>query len=446
MAVESCEVKKSFLPSFVALCSVAVLGVGACKKNTPSANHDHELKKLAADKTFYELSVKTQQSMKPGDFVITFDDGPMIKSPGACDERVAVDEDSSVSAQKTEGDLPKDFDKSAVVDTAGLVDFLISEKIPATFFVVGLEYRKSKNAQCVVDRMVASEHLLLANHTWSHISSFVEPKKCNTSTTKLVSPHKHPHALVPAGGDPDAYSKFLRAEVKAAHCLIHERLQKVLSSEPEKIRNYPLFFRPPGGYWEDEDRKLLVQETALDAYIGPVPWNFGGGLLENHAADYACWERDRWWRGLSEAQRQKEWDLDKGREEEQRKMPLFLWERLEKGMSMEQACSELYMQSIMSRPPENRKGIILMHDNVTRSVRMFVNYLYPALKKQGFQLISLSDVPYYKKQLEEIRVQDTVFSDLPFLKSPCAFPLNYCTCCSSLDQSCCNGARPPPLQ
>lgn len=409
----------------------------SCKKGHHSAPDvaTSDLRKMMAHDTLYEQGLKVQESLKPGEFVITFDDGPVILGEGACPI------EDPLPSGKGEEQLPEKVNLSP--DTADLVDFLIAEKIPATFFVVALKYRTSRAARCVIDRMVGSPHLLLANHTWSHISSRVDPKNCNATHTAESLPEEaldKQRSVAPLGqeGDEDAYSKFITEEVKAAHCLIHERIQEVL--EPKQVQEYPLFYRPPGGYWTEEDKRLLLKETSLESYLGPVPWNFGGDLKEVEAADYACWDAGRWWEGASEAEREAEW------EEKKRQVPLFLLQRLKEGMDIEQACSELYMKSIMRRPPQERRGIILLHDEHSQTVSMFIRYLYPALQKEGFRIIPLDEVPYYAEQLQKIRQSETVFSGLPYLKSPCAVPVNYCTCCSQSDRSCCNGATPPPAK
>lgn len=451
----------------VILCGVFVISP-SCKKLTGKfAPHDHssEAKRLSTNGFYGQLAYDIKNSLKPGEIVITYDDGPAIRHGGACDEREALSEESpppsgsSIPAKREDSDHsplePPESEEQpsmeyvqtisdAKLDSSDLVDFLVAKNIPATFFVVGLKYASPGSARCVIDRIVKASSLTLANHTWSHISSVVHPKECNKSTSPVIL--KGGVTEERPSGDSEAYSKFISEEVKAAHCLIRERVYEVIGeSQSERARQYPLFFRPPGGYWEENDQRYLVDDSQLQNYLGPVPWYFGGNLSENHAADYSCWEAGKWWNGASEKKREAAITGEAGKE---RKYPLSLLNLLKEGKSIVQACSELYVKSIMRLPLEKRKGIVLLHDEHAQTVEMSIKYLLPALvAEESLKIIPLSDVPYFADQIAQITGDPNppLTSQANGSAHVCERPVNHCTCCTPKDRSCCRGASPPPL-
>jgi len=104
------------------------------------------------------------------------------------------------------------------------------------------------------------------------------------------------------------------------------------------------FFRPPGGSWDSSDA-LTTAVPALQKYVGPIYWDIGGELSGGHSADWACWA---------------------------------------KGLKIDE-CAAGYVREVEKR----RKGIVLMHDNHSRTVDMFINHFYPAVESRGYKFIQL---------------------------------------------------------
>jgi peptidoglycan/xylan/chitin deacetylase (PgdA/CDA1 family) len=120
------------------------------------------------------------------------------------------------------------------------------------------------------------------------------------------------------------------------------------------------FFRPPGGWWLMDETKLVLENPRFADYLGPVGWNVGGGPLgPESASDHECWAM-----GLSP-----------------------------------KACADKYLIEI----EKNGKGIVLFHDVDERTADMFINHIYPEIKKKGYKVIGLDDIPYYKNQIGQVR-------------------------------------------
>ena len=90
--------------------------------------------------------------------------------------------------------------------------------------------------------------------------------------------------------------------------------------------------------------------------LGPVGWNIGGGQLgDKSVADHEC---------------------------------------LSLSISVE-VCGKKYVEEI----EKLGKGIVLFHDDDSKTADMFINHIYPEIKKKGYKITSLDEVPYYKDQI-----------------------------------------------
>ena len=114
------------------------------------------------------------------------------------------------------------------------------------------------------------------------------------------------------------------------------------------VKNGTYFFRAPGGAFDASDARV-TDIPELKKYVGPFFWDIGGELTASHSADWACWANNV---SVSE-------------------------------------CADGYMNEIHDRG----SGIVLMHDIHDKSVDMFINYVYPRLKSEGYQFVNLDEVP-----------------------------------------------------
>lgn len=243
---------------------------------------------------------------------------------GKASESGKVQASEAENARSTMADktIVLTFDDGPASETERLVDFLDSKGVNATFFVIGKFLKNSAHYRNVMKKAAASGHIL-ANHTLTHTSA-------TPAWLKLPDP-----------------SERFRDELLASDDLLTELVG------PSKYR----FFRPPGGYWEKSDHRLIIDHPRFKYYYGPVGWNMGGSISHFTASDHECWT---------------------------------------KGMSLK-ACADLYFKEISSK----RKGIALFHDNHKKTIDMFINYLYPQIEAAGYKIIPLSRVPYYSQQIEK---------------------------------------------
>ena len=512
----------------------------SCKKKLEK-NGSSKLKSLASSQS--QFNSQLLDSLKPGEFILTFDDGPVIPSDASCSsfqpssqalpsdhdpsETIAMQRSSLVGEtatfnaddpdqiepepedpitpsennkqQNNENSdqpvsseitlLPQEVPYSLTADdyhSGTLIDFLISNNIPATLFIVSLKYRHSETAKCFIDKAIASDSVIIANHTWSHLSSALNPTDCNQATPfselypELTNSHEltsqdnpsntpssenpttnssnhHPlntseHPMLSSQQsstaddsssqeisedpitNPNGFSMFLLEEVKQAHCLINERLEHVFE-DYEKAKKYPLFYRAPGGFWDSDlqDRQSLIESDELKNYLGPIYWQFGGQLSKISAADYKCWEvaLDFKYNHQNKIEIHKE-TLDEE----------FIADLENPLVTAPQACANMYIKSILLKDKKDQKGIILLHDNHQQTVEMFIKYLYPAMIIQGFKFVGLEKIDYIKDLIDKLEHSE---QKPDFLDTPCKIPVNHCTCCSEKDQSCCGDGYPPPM-
>lgn len=111
-----------------------------------------------------------------------------------------------------------------------------------------------------------------------------------------------------------------------------------------------VWFRPPYGLWDDAVARLLDADPALDTHVGPVTWNVGGG-------DWDFWRRGRTPRD----------------------------------------CAAHYLDDV----ERQRRGVVLLHDctadndEIRAANRTFetVRLLVPELRRRGYSMVSLDEVP-----------------------------------------------------
>src|SRR5947209_4432807 len=141
------------------------------------------------------------------------------------------------------GTLCLTYDDGPGPDTAGLGEFLHTEGIAATFFVIG---RNAEHQETLVRQLRARDHLV-GNHTYSHPG--------------LV-------ALALAGGD-------VAGEIARTDAVIRQ--------------DGVMLFRAPYGNWREketpdgtEDKRTSIVADILNRcgrfehYVGPVNWDING--------------------------------------------------------------------------------------------------------------------------------------------------------------------------
>lgn len=212
--------------------------------------------------------------------------------------------------------------------------------------------------------------------------------------TSKANSHSHPMTMpLPDNSPYKGYSKFITNEVEASACYLNQYL--LLYSESEKIaQEYPLFYRPPGGFWFAEDKIDLLNHPSMKSYIGPIAWHYGGSFDGRDVSDYECWKYARQWEESSPE------DTEIRNEILAKSPPTFI-QGLKEG-NPEKGCSDSYIARIESQPEGQKKGIVLLHDNQPQTIRMFIEYLYPELITRGYKIIGLDQVPVVKEELMAI--------------------------------------------
>lgn len=186
------------------------------------------------------------------------------------------------------------------------------------------------------------------------------------------------------------YSKFITNEVLAAGCYLNQYI--LLYSHTDNIaRDYPLFYRPPGGFWNTEDH-VLLDHPELQAHIGPLAWHYGGQFDGSDVSDHECWSIAAAWESANFSQRQKLLAM----------APPEYVKELKKGNVLK-GCADAYIARIEKEPEGERKGIVLLHDNQPQTIQMFIEYLHPQLMEKGYKIVNLNEVPYIEKRLEAMR-------------------------------------------
>lgn len=147
------------------------------------------------------------------------------------------------------------FDDGPTEFTAALGDYLISEQVPATFFING-----------------------------AYLGDFDEILESLASRGIDLGNHGHHHqALVD-----DMPSQTVKDEILATDAII-----KRLAPHENEV-----YLRPPFGIWTERDAEILSSVPELGHYRAPVLWTVGGDslILDDQivgAADWECWRDQR---------------------------------------------------------------------------------------------------------------------------------------------------------
>ena len=144
--------------------------------------------------------------------------------------------------------------------TKDLVDFLVEEQVPATFFEVG------KNAKAdLASSTYIAEHshlvpggLIVGNHSLTHTDPL--PKQGVTGSIN---------------------------EIMEADKILTDNISK---SQAQFDHVIPLF-RPPYGAFTALGAANIekVNNAGASKYVGPIFWEIGGELANGFSADWACW-------------------------------------------------------------------------------------------------------------------------------------------------------------
>ncbi|MCY4379952.1 MAG: polysaccharide deacetylase family protein [Proteobacteria bacterium] len=419
--------------NIISLSLLIFLAIGCKKIDDPNAYFAKSLQ----GNTLYYMANQIRDSLNDKELILTFDDGPIIGS-GQCHGVPQV-----ASTHYSTPDKP-----TSEFNTGDLIDFLNYHKTPATFFVVVSQFYDNQTSSCLVRRMIKSKNLLVANHTWNHTSINFFPQNCDNSDTikrrnpvirlstahlKNISDQSQNRAVIPfadeypeehqqqgAGIYPTTlakspylviprdrtrqeistpsfdspypgYTNFITNEVASAACYLNQLILQDTESK-KAAQDYPLFYRPPGGFWENEDKVDLLHHPDLESYIGPIGWHFGSHWDKDFIADHACWPTALKWASSNKEEQKRI---------EDKSHPAFI-AGLKAG-NPEKGCADAYVARIDGEPEGQKKGIILLHDNHPESISMFIKYLYPQLEEKGYKFIGLDQSPFIQKKLSDIR-------------------------------------------
>ena len=186
------------------------------------------------------------------------------------------------------------------------------------------------------------------------------------------------------------YTKFITNDVETAACLLDQYLL-LYAGDKKRIEEYPLFYRPPGGFWGPEDAQELLNHPSMDPYIGPVGWHYGGQLTNTTVADWECWPTAQQWLN----------DPSKRESIEGYAHPKLIANLKKVPPNPIKGCAEAYLDEIESQPEGERKGIVLFHDNAPEAVKMFIEYLHPMLVERDYTFIGLDEAIDRVEQAEE---------------------------------------------
>lgn len=161
-----------------------------------------------------------------------------------------------------DGELVLTLDDGPGARTKELVDFLVAEKIPATFFMVGKNADTNRATMEYVARRSAEVPggLIVANHSQTHTDPL--PKQGVSGSIN---------------------------EIMGADRILHE---SIITSQAQFAAPIS-FFRPPYGAFTALGAANIARVNAQggSAYVGPVFWEIGGELKNGFSADWACWGR-----------------------------------------------------------------------------------------------------------------------------------------------------------
>ena len=284
-----------------------------------------------------------------------------------------VQTDLNSKQKEQENDTDSSTDNTSVVQEA---PNLAPDKPPFSFM------EAMKKGWSIFPRIGQGEHFVAVN----------PPEKISGGSS-----HPHPMTMpLPDHSPYKGYSKFITNEVEASACYLNQYL--LLYSDSERIaQEYPLFYRPPGGFWYAEDKIDLLNHPAMKPYIGPIAWHYGGSFNGRDVSDYECWKYARQWEESAQSTPKD----TKIRNQILAKSPPTFIKGLKEG-NPEKGCADSYIARIESQPEGQKKGVVLFHDNQPQTIRMFIEYLHPELMARGYKIIGLDQVPVVKEELMAI--------------------------------------------
>lgn len=197
------------------------------------------------------------------------------------------------------------------------------------------------------------------------------------------------------------FTNFITNEIEAAGCYLNQYIL-LYSPDHKTALEHPLFYRPPGGFWELEDKVGAIDHPSLEGYIGPIGWHFGGSFNGTDVSDFECWDLAKKYKDTDDEENRSKL-LSKAR-------PEYI-----KGLKEDnpiKGCADAYVAHIESQPIGQRKGIVLLHDSHPQSIRMFIEYLHPQLEEKGYKFVGLDDVSYVKGKLSEIHAREDLKKQL----------------------------------
>lgn len=241
--------------------------------------------------------------------------------------------------------------------TDELLDFLKEQDVQATFFMVG---RHVIGNEDLVQRM-RDQGMSLGNHTFDH-----------TPIVKM-------------------------SRTIGMNAVYQEIAKDDSLISPYLLPNKHIFFRSPGGSWTQAIAQAMNSHADISQkYIGPVFWDIGGSTYfaddKGSPMQGEIKSFDQGSNTVTYVKRDANQRIIKTWTEESPSLYAAAdWDcgLLKIPTTM---CFEGYMNEIHRRGG----GIVLMHDTHPESIEM-AKMLIPALKAEGYQFITLDEIPNIQK-------------------------------------------------
>jgi peptidoglycan/xylan/chitin deacetylase (PgdA/CDA1 family) len=318
---------RSPLPLLALAALVAISAFPACSSETEQdpttegGSHDDDA--VTGDEDDLRQNLYKGSSLPPKTLVYTVDDGPNDGTGGV-----------------GSGD-----------NTRRIAEYLASEGVPATFFVLGKQLTRSSN----INTYLANKKPVTPQMD-TLLKAIAAMPASDEGLPHLIASHTFSH------GDP--MTSLSTATRKAEMIETHKLL------EPYYTNNIRIL-RTPYGSWSPSVYEQLNAEAGASKIVGNIFWNAGGALDCTYAngswtcpvgaADWACWKPG------------------KGRPP----VPV-------------EVCGQGYLNEIEGRG--GKRGIILTHDIETKSLEL-AKWLIPRLKERGYKFVRLDQVPEINKDL-----------------------------------------------
>ncbi len=305
----------------------AASGFVACASDSEDTSGDddkHEDGAVTGDEDELRENLYKGSSLPTKTLVYTVDDGP----------------NDGAGAPSGSGD-----------NTRHIAEYLASEGVPATFFVLGRQITRTKD----ITSYLANKKPVTPKMD-TLLKDIAAMKVADTGLTHIIASHTFSHgnpmtSLTPA---------TRQAEMSETGKLL----------EPYYTNNIRLL-RTPYGSWSSSVYDQLSDVPGASKVVGNIFWNAGGALDCKYedgkwtcpvgAADWACWAPG------------------KGRPA----VPV-------------EVCGQGYLNEIEGRG--GKRGVILTHDIDVRSLEL-AKWLIPRLKERGYKFVRLDQVPEINKDL-----------------------------------------------